>query len=79
VVAVDWVDHQECPRDVPEFMAREEACFEGGSSIPETQIISATAINDLLAGKQVVGTFFPGVVDAVGLLGVTVAGITDGE
>jgi hypothetical protein len=25
VVAVDWVDHQECPGNVPGSMAREEA------------------------------------------------------
>ena len=30
VVAVDRIDHQECPGNVPGSMAREEACSEGG-------------------------------------------------
>jgi hypothetical protein len=79
VVAVGRVDHQECPGNVPQSTAREEACSEGGGSIPDIQILGATAFNDLLAGEQVVGTFFLRVGDCTGLLGATVEGITDGE
>jgi len=79
VVAVDLVDHQECPGNVPGFTAREEACSEGGGSIPDIQITGATAFDDLLASQQVVGTFFLRVGDCTGLLGATMEGITDGE
>jgi len=57
---------------------REEACSEGGGSIPDIQILGATAIDDLLASEQVVGTFFLRVGDCTGLLGATGEGITDG-
>ena len=79
VVAVDRVDHQECPGNVPGSTAREEACSEGGGGIPDIQILGATAFDDLLASEQVVGTFFLRVGDCTGLLGATVEGITDGE
>jgi len=79
VVAVDRVDHQECPGNVPGCMAREEACSEEGGGIPDIQILGATAFDDLLASQQVVGTFFLRVGDCTGLLGATVEGITDGE
>ena len=79
VVAVDRVDNQECPGDAPGSTAREEACSEGGSGIPDTQILGATAFDDLLASEQVVGPFFLRVGDCTGLLGATVEGITDGE
>jgi hypothetical protein len=79
VVAVDRVEHQECPGNVPGSTAREEACSEGGGGIPDIQILGATAFDDLLASEQVVGTFFLRVGDCTGLLGATVEGITDGE
>jgi hypothetical protein len=79
VVAVDRVDHQECPGNAPGSTAREEACSEGGGGIPDIQILGATAFDDLLASEQVVGTFFLRVGDCTGLLGATVEGITDGE
>ena len=79
MVAVDRVDHQECQGNVPGSTAREEACSEGGGSIPDIQILGATAFDDLLASEQVVGTFFLRVGDCTGLLGATVEGITDGE
>jgi len=79
VVAVDWVDHQKCPGNVPGSMAREEACSEGGGSIPDIQIVEATACDVLLACEQVIGTFFLTVGDCTGLLGTTVEGITDGQ
>jgi len=79
VVAVDWVDHQECTWNVPGSMAREEVCSEGGGGIPDIQILGATAFDDLLASEQVVVTFFLRVGDCTRLLGATVEGITDGE
>jgi hypothetical protein len=79
VVAVDRVDHQECPGNAPASNAREEACSEGGGGIPDVQILGETAFDDLLASEQVVGTFFVRLGDCTGLLGSTVAGITDGE
>ena len=79
VVAVDRVDHQECPKNVPGSKAREEVCPEGGSGIPDIQILGATAVDNLLASEQVIGTFFLRVGDCAGLLGATVEGIADGE
>jgi len=58
VVAVDQVDHQHCPGNVPGSAAREEACSEGGGGIPDIQILGATAFDYLLATEQIVGTFF---------------------
>jgi len=57
VLDVDRVDHQECPANAPESSAREEACSEGGSGIPDIQILGATAFDNLLASEQAVGTF----------------------
>ena len=79
VVAVDQVHHQECPRNVPESTARVEARSEESGSIPDVHILGASAIDDLLASEQVIGTFFLRVGDCTGLLGATVEGITDGE
>jgi hypothetical protein len=79
VVAVDRVDHQQCPRNVPGSTAREEVCSEAGGGIPDIQILRATAFDDLLATEQVVGTFFLRVGDCTRLLGATVEGITDSE
>jgi len=79
VVAVDRVDHQKSARNKPGSMAREEACSEGGGSIPDIQMLGATAIDDLLPSEQVVRTFFPRVGDRSGLLGATMEGITGGE
>jgi hypothetical protein len=79
VVEVDRVDHQECAGNAPGSTAREEACSEGGSGIPDIQIFGATAFDDLLASEQIVGTFFLRVGDCTGLLGETVEGIIDGE
>ena len=79
VVAVDRVDHQECPGNVAGSTAREEACSEGGGGIPDIEILRATAFDDLLASEQVVGTFFLRVGDCTGLLGATMEGITVGE
>jgi hypothetical protein len=79
VVAVDREDHQECPGNVPQSTAREEACSKGGGSIPDIQILGATAFDNLLASEQVVGTFFLRVGDCTALLGATTEGITEGE
>jgi len=79
VVAVDLVDHQECPANVPGSTAREEACAGGGGCIPDIQILGTTAFHDLLASEQVVWTFFRRVGYCTGLLGATVEDITDGE
>jgi hypothetical protein len=79
VVAVNCVDHQECPRNVPESTAREEVCSEGGGGILDIQILRATAFDDLLASEQIIRTFLLRVGDCTGLLGATVEGITNGE
>jgi hypothetical protein len=79
VVAVDRVDLQQCPGNIPRSTAREEAWSEGGGSIPDIQMLGATAFDDLLASEQVVGTFFLTVADCTGLLRATMEGITDGE
>jgi len=79
VVAVDRVDHRECPGNAPGSSAREEVRSEGGGGIPDIQILGATAFDDLLASEQVVRTFFLRVGDCTGLLGATVEDITDGE
>jgi hypothetical protein len=79
VVAVAWVDHQDCPGNVPVSTAREVACSEGGSGMPDIQILSATAYNVLLANEEVIRTHFLKVGDYPGLLQVTVDGISDGE
>jgi hypothetical protein len=79
VVAVERVDHQESPGNAPGSTVREEGCSEGGGGIPDIQILGATAIDDLLASEQVVGTLFLRVGDCTGLRGATVEGITDGE
>jgi hypothetical protein len=78
-MAVDRVDHQECPGNVPESAAREEVCSKGGGGISDIQILGETAFDDLLATEQVVGTFILGVGDCTGLLGATVEGITYSE
>jgi hypothetical protein len=46
VVAVDLVEDQECPGNVPGSTAREEACSEVGGGIPDIQILGATAFDD---------------------------------
>jgi len=79
VLAMDQVDHQECPGNVPGSTASEEACSEGGGGILDIQILGGTAIDDQLASEQVVRTLFVRVGDCTGLLGVTVEDITDGE
>jgi len=58
VVAVELVGHEEWRRDVPGSTAREEACSEAGSSIPDNQMLGTTALHDVQAGELVVGTFF---------------------
>jgi hypothetical protein len=78
-VAVVWVDHRECPGNVPGSTAREEAYSEGGGGILDIQILGATAFDDLLASEQVIGTFFITVGDCTGVLGATVEGITNVE
>jgi hypothetical protein len=79
VVEVDRVDHPQCPGNVPGSTAREEGYSGGGGGIAVIQILGATAVDDLLASAQVIGTFFLRVGDCTGLLGATVDGITDGE
>ena len=78
MVAVDRVDHQECPGNVTGSMARVEACSKRSRSIPDIQILRATAFDDLLASEQVIGLFFQRVGDCTRLLGATMEGITDG-
>jgi len=79
VVAVVPVDHQECPSNVPGSTAGEEACSEGAGGFPDIQILEATTFDDLQPSEQVVGKFFLRVGDCIGLLGVTVEAIVDGE
>ena len=78
-MAVDQVDHQDYPGNVPGSTAREEACSEGCGGIPAIQILGATAFDDPMATEQVVWTFFLRVGDCTRLLRATVEGITDGE
>jgi len=70
-VAVDRVDHQQCPGNVQGSTARKEACCEGGGGNPDIQILGATAIEDLLASEQVIRALFLRVGDCTGLLGAT--------
>jgi len=58
VVAVDRVEQQECHTNEPAYMGRVDGCSEGGSSLPDIQILGETAFHDVLASEQVVGTFF---------------------
>jgi len=66
------------PRESTWITAREEARSEGGCT-SYTQILGASAIDDLLASEQVVWTFFLRVGVRIGLLGVTVESISSGE
>jgi len=79
VVPVDRVDNQESPGNEPGSSASEEASSEGGGGIPDIQLLRATALDDLQASEQVVGTFCLRLGDCTGLLGANVEGITDGE
>ena len=79
MVAVEWVDLPECPGNVPVCTAREEACSEGGSGIPDIQRVGATAFDNRLASQQIVEKFFLRVDDCTELLGASVEGISDGE
>jgi len=79
VVAVDRVDRWQCHRKWAGLTAWEEVCSGGGGGTPDTEVLGATAFDDVLASEQVVGTFFLRVGDCSGLLGATVEGITDGE
>jgi len=79
VVAVDRVDHQKCPRNVPVSAAMEETSSEGGGSIPDIQIHVGTAFVNHLASEQVIRTVFLTVDDWTAQLGATVEGSTDGE
>jgi hypothetical protein len=79
VVAVDRVNHQECPGNVPISTVREEECSERDSGITDMQILGITAFDDLLASQQIVGTFFLRVGDCTGLLGATLEISTNGE
>jgi hypothetical protein len=66
------------PRECTWITAREEACSEGGCT-SYIQILAATAIDDLLASKRVVWTFFLRVGVRTGLLGVTLESISSDE
>ena len=67
------------PRECTWITAREEACSEGGGSVPDIQILGATNFDDQLASEEVVWTFFLRVGVRIGLLGVTVESISSGE
>jgi hypothetical protein len=58
--------------------AKEEVRSEG-SCTSYIRIVAATAIDDQLAGEEVVWTFFLRVGVRIGLLGVTVESISRGE
>jgi len=60
------------PRECTWITAREEACSEGGSGIPDISILGTNAFDDQLASEEVVWTFFLRVGVRIGLLGVTV-------
>jgi hypothetical protein len=59
--------------------AREEACSDGGSCVPDISILGANAYSNQQASEEVVWTFFLRVGVGTGLLRVTVEGITCGE
>lgn len=59
--------------------ARVELFSEGGSCIPDIQILAANTFVDLLASEQVIWTFFLRVGVDTGLLGVRVESISSGE
>jgi len=67
------------PRQCTWIMAREEACSEGGSSIPDISILGANALDNQLASEVNVWTVFLRVGVRIGLLGVTVERISGGE
>jgi hypothetical protein len=67
------------PRECSWIMAREEACSEGGSGIPDNSILGTHACDDQLASKEVFWTFFLRVGVRIWLLGVTVESISSGE
>ena len=67
------------PRECTWITAREEACSEGGSGIPDISILGTNAFDDQLASEEVVWTFFLRVGVRIGLLGVTVESISSGE
>jgi len=79
VIAVDQVDHQQCPANVPGTTARQEEWSAQGGSIPDISILRATAFGDQRATEQVVWTLFLSVGICTGLLGAIVEGITDSE
>jgi hypothetical protein len=56
MVAVDWVDHPECQGNVHGCVAREDVCFQAGSSIQEIQNLRGTAVNDQLDIAQTLRT-----------------------
>jgi len=67
------------PRECTWITAREEACSEGRSAVPDILILGATTFDNQLASEEVVWTFFSRVGVRIGLLGVTVESITSGE
>jgi len=67
------------PQECTWITAREEACSEGGGSVPDILILGATTFDDQLASEEVVWAFFLGVGVCIGLLGVTVESISSGE
>jgi len=67
------------PQQCTCIMAREEACSEGGGSVPDIKILIAKAFHYQLASEEVVWTVFLRVCVRIGLLGVIVEGITGGE
>jgi hypothetical protein len=66
-------------RECTWITAREEACSEGGSGIPDISILGTNAFDDQLAIEEVVWTFFLRVGVRTGLLRVTVERISGGE
>ena len=59
--------------------AREEACSEGGSAVPDIPILGPNAFDDQLASEEVILTVFLGVGDRIGQLGETVESISSDE
>jgi hypothetical protein len=67
------------PQECTWITASEEACSEGGGGIPDISILGANALDDQVATKEVVWTFFLRVGVRIGLLGATVEGFTDSQ
>jgi hypothetical protein len=71
MVAVEWVDRQEYPRNVRRSRSGEKALSKGGGGVPDIQILRGTVFHDLVARQEVVDKLFFRLGDWPGLMGAT--------